>query len=213
MGVNFMRYLDYFPDKHYQVLQLVEQQDKSYKDISKILSLSKSRIAQIYREAKKMQLKAYISHINEASENKIDYKEIYKFIMLSYGHIKYGGTYLEKEYYTILHEFRNGEPGSEYFIKDLPMIIDDCESNDDVLLQIVLMKEKDKMSFKEIGNRLNLTKEKASHLYEHYYHRKIIAAQQTILEKTQINIFFNTHLTGASKMQWQWVLDSFGDLL
>lgn len=163
-------------ERSYEIMLLRDQHDNSYADIAKEYGITTSRVVQIYTRTKRRQIRLYIDHIEEAlgdigiPQVEMVYEDAYKW----YHDLTYAAAYLEKEYKTILDEYRAGEPGMpQQFIADMPPFRP--ELNEQEINQVVEMREVRKTSFREIANMMQMTQAKAKHVYEWFYHKQVIA--------------------------------------
>ena len=106
----------------YKIMLLRNQHGNTFTDIAKECEISITRAAQIYNKQKK-QVQLYINHIavTLGYENIVAVRNVYNAAHECYQNCTYACAYLEKEYKTILIEYRDGEPGMPaQFIKRMP---------------------------------------------------------------------------------------------
>ena len=125
-------------------------------------------------------------------------------------------VYLERTYNDQLNIYRNGIS---------PVIADMCpdiipfrkiDSEELHALEQGILMERDlkKRTYAYIGNKFNVTKEKAFSIYNIYYHNKLLAAISVIQPKVDFNF---THYifrhSGNSKTKWELIKREYGELL
>ena len=171
--------------KAYEIMILRDQYENTYTDIGNEYEISTERVKQLYSRIKLKQINLYIKHIaavTEKSEREIrkDYYDLLNF----YQSRTCVCAYLEEKYKDILTKYRCGEPGMpEKFLKALPPYREDLSPG--ITDKIIKMKEEEKKTFIEIGKELDLTREKARDLYEHFYHKKAMELFEALESKAK----------------------------
>lgn len=159
----------------YQILLFREQQNQSFTAIAHQLGVSPARVRQQYTKMKVRQVRLYIRHIAIAlgHENTAQVRNVFSTAMECYQNYPYACGYLEKTYGEILEVYRAGEPGtSQEILEGLPPC--PAKLGEKEIARIVAMREEEKVGFRAIGRKLNITPEKARHTYEMVYHRKVL---------------------------------------
>ena len=96
----------------------------------------------------------------------------------------YACAYLEKKYKDILIEYREGEPGMPpRFIKNMPPFR--RKLSKETIARVVELREVEKASFITIAKELRMTRAKARHTYDMFYHEKVLALFHDLLEKAE----------------------------
>lgn len=187
----------------YEIMLLRDQYDNFYVDIAKEFEISTNRVIQLYHKTKIKQLRLYARHL--AIVNGHEDTSAFKYMPLydCYGDLKYVSAYLEKEYTEILKEYRAGEPGhsAEFLAELLPPIL---EVSDDMTRQVVDLRENEKKTFIEIGRVMKMTKEQARNTYQRFYHKKWLAACDTVKEtynKDNFRNYYNEYRMAKKRLE------------
>lgn len=100
-----------------------------------------------------------------------------------YNCLKYVAAYFEKEYADILTEYRDGEPGMpDHILRELPPF--QINFSEDVISNIISLREEKGMTYSAIGKEMHITKEKVEKLYNHHYHVLYYKLSGKIIEIT-----------------------------
>lgn len=122
-------------------------------------------------------------------------------------------AYLEKMF-TELNCYRRGKP--ELFLPFYPNLLPyrNLSRKDifDIEMEVVFLKNKRKMSFEDIGDRLKLTKEKVRCIYNWYYHNKVYCAIEELPRENKTVIKEEVlHFSNSSKKQWEYLCKNYPD--
>ena len=154
---------------------LHDVQSKNYSEIAIQYKISPQFVRALYIRISLKKLLYYIKHLSKAygyQDQKL-FRRLYESLFECYANNRYVIAFFEKNFRKTLDEYRAGEPGmAREFILNLPPYVKKWNKN--TILSIVEMREDQKKTYEQIGKQLNITKEKAQQLYEHYYHAKII---------------------------------------
>lgn len=159
----------------YEIMLLRDQYGNTFTAIAKEYERSIARITQLYNKIKCKQARLYINHISVVlgHSNTAQIGKIYADAYMWYQDRSYACAYLEKEYTDILKEYRNGEPGMPaQFIKDMPPFKPKLSKK--TIARVIEMREVEKASFVAIAKDLRMTQAKARHIYEMFYHQKVL---------------------------------------
>lgn len=158
----------------YEIMLLYDQLENTYSDIARKYGLTYSGVIQIYNRIKIKQAKLYINHIAVVMGHKdtSKIKKIYYTAWECYKTQMHACAYLEKIYGDILSEYRAGEPGtSKQLIKSLPPLKQNLSNK--TIARLIEMRESQKLSFKIIAKKLNITQARAREVYNFHYHKKL----------------------------------------
>lgn len=196
----------------YEIMLLRDSYDNNYLDIAKKLEMSTDKIIQIYHRIKIKQLRLYSRHLAIVSGHKDVSEFKYMTLYYCYRDIKYVSAYWENKYTEILKEYRAGESGhSVEFLKALlPPIMDVTE---DMVRQIVNMRENEKKTFIEIGRVMKMTKEKSRSTYEWFYYKKWLAAREKVQEiynSDNCSNFYNEY--GTAKKRFESIIKNYPEI-
>jgi len=171
-------------ERAYEIMLLRDQHDNTFKDIAKEYEISIARVIEIYRRTKVHQIRLYINHISIMldHENTSQIGKVFNDANECYWDRTYAAAYLEKKYADILNEYRAGEPGMPmHFIKNMPPYKSKLSRK--AINRVIEMREKEKASFKKIGNALRITQAKAKRTYDWFYHVKVLAIIEDLQKK------------------------------
>ncbi len=201
----------------YEILLLRDREDYTFANIAKVKKLSALRVSELYRKIKASQIKLYINHLAlvNGHENVKEFKSLYNDIFEWYQDIQHAVAYLEMQYNEILTEYRSGEPGtSEQFIHSLPPF--NAKLYIFQIKLVLILRDKRKKTYVEIGNSLHMTSFKAKSIYEQYYGTKSrelvrwIEADQQIKSGAIWNCYFRNNL--SNKKRYERILQDFPEL-
>lgn len=170
----------------YEIMLLHDQYDNTFTDISKEYEISTERVKQIYNIIKIKQIRLYISHIAFVlgHENTLCIRNVYDSAYECYHEIVYVCAYFEKKYKSVLDEYRAGESGmSEHFIKSMPPF--KSKRSKKTVARVIEMREVEKASYVAIGKELQMTKAKAKHIYEWFYHEQVLEIIKGLQENVE----------------------------
>lgn len=170
----------------YEILLLHDWHGQKFRDIAKEYGLSSSGVQRIYLKIKIRQADLYIHHIAIALGHQ-DVTQIWNQFfdaMESYQDYFLACAYLEKEYGSLLAEYRGGEPGRR------PELIDSLlplkpKLKKRELARLVAMREEKKMTFRAIGERLRLTPIRARKEYDGFYREKVVKIIDSLQEQAE----------------------------
>lgn len=155
----------------YQILEMRMKYNMSYHEIAKKLNKSHILIRKQYRMICACIFKSYSQYLQELGVLKDT-----TYLMDFYKSYPHAIAYLENNYADILSSYRSGTPSLfSDTIVNLPVYR--ILSKDQMATlenRIIHAREKEKKSFISIGNEYNITRNKAKHIYESYYHRKVL---------------------------------------
>ena len=202
----------------YEVMLLCDIDGQTFTDIAKRLGLTASQISLMYNKTMVKQRNLYINHLSIALgyNDRIQVEKIYTQTYECYQSRTYACAYLEKEYRDILTEYRAGEPGMpEKFVENMPPLRG--ELTEEEVMRIVKMREEQRTSYIDIGIELDITKEKAKHTYDRYYHTKALELADILgksansnLEKKEIIYCFLKNCYSAKK-RYEILKEKFDD--
>lgn len=167
----------------YEILLLRDQEDRTFREIGKEHEISPIRARQIYSRIKIRQISLYIRHISIAlgHENTAQVRKIFETASECYQDFPYACAYLEKEYKDILDAYRAGEPGmSERSIQKLPPLRRRLSQK--MISRIVEMRETERATYAVIAEEMRITPEKARHVYDGFYHQKVLKHVKALQE-------------------------------
>lgn len=173
-------------ERAYEIMLLRDQHGNAFTDIAKEYGISHERTRQQYSKIKFRQSRLYINHIattlgyDDASE----IQKVFDAAMACYETWPHACAYLEVQYKGILDEYRAGEPGMPaQFIKKMPPFKPELSTR--AVASVIRMREVENTPFTEIAKKLRITQEKAEHVYQSYYHKKVLACIDALYEKAQ----------------------------
>lgn len=173
-------------ERAYEIMLLHDQHGNTFAEIAKEFEVSRERAKQIYNYLKVKQIRLYVNHIAAAlgHENTSQVAEVYHNAYGCYQDLTYACAYLEKKYKDILIEYREGEPGMPpRFIKNMPPFR--RKLSKETIARVVELREVEKASFITIAKELRMTRAKARHTYDMFYHEKVLALFHDLLEKAE----------------------------
>ena len=162
-------------EQAYAIMLLRDQNNNTFSDIAKEFKLTASTVTQTYNRLKLKQTMLYINQISVVleQENNSQIRNIFEQAYECYHDRTYACAYLEIKYKDILSAYRNGEPGMQsQFINNIPPF--KLKISKKTIERIVVMREIEKISFKEIAQTMHITSAKAEYLYYEYYRRKVL---------------------------------------
>lgn len=162
-------------ERAYQMMLLRDQYNNTFHDIAKEFKISVKRVTEIYRTQKFKQIRLYINHISIVLgyNDNSQIGKVYEQAEECYQDRRYVCAYLEKKYKDILTEYRNGEPEMpQQFLESLPPLKRKLSKK--TVARIIERKETEQASFLEIAKELGITRQKAKHTYDWYYHTKML---------------------------------------
>lgn len=171
--------------RKYDVWVLRDVYGNTFPDIAKEYGVSVGTIVDNYYKILRLKARYYVNHLSivHGYENSAYFREIWRSAYECYYSEKYVVAYFEKEYADILSEYRNGEPGMpERLLRDLPPLRNEFSKH--TISSVIRLRETNGMTYAAIGKRLRMTKEKAEHLYNHFYHNLYYELSEKIMEVT-----------------------------
>lgn len=162
-------------ERPYEIMLLRDQHGNTLTDIAKEYELSVTRTVQVYNKIKITQIRLYINHIAFVlgHEDISQVRKIFDAAYDCYQEWTYACAYLERQYKKILDDYRAGEPGMPLqFIKNMPPFR--AKLSKKVITRLIEMREAEKASYISIANELRVTREKAKHTYEWFYHKQVL---------------------------------------
>ena len=170
----------------YEILLLRDQHGTAFPDLAIEFGISLSRVEQIYNRIKMKQTCLYLQHLANVlgQEHGEQITKLYWDANECYQERVYACAYLEKKYRDILAEYRNGEPGMPpQFIRNMPPFR--VKLSQKTIARVIEMREKEKASFETIGKELHITRKKARHTYQHFYHEQVLELIRDLQEKAE----------------------------
>lgn len=167
-------------ERAYEILLLRDQHDNTFTDIAKEYGITVARVSQIYSRIKVKQIRLYIHHIAAVlgHEDTSQVKKVYDKASECYQDRTFACAYLEKKYKAILDEYRAGEPGMpSQFVRGMPPFRPKLSQK--TIARVIEMREVQKASYETISNELFLTRAKAKHTYEWFYHEQVLEILKT----------------------------------
>lgn len=162
-------------ERPYEIMLLRDQHGNTLTDIAKEYELSVTRTVQVYNKIKITQIRLYINHIAFVlgHEDISQVRKVFDAAYDCYQEWTYACAYLERQYRKILDDYRAGEPGMPLqFIKNMPPFR--AKLSKKVITRLIEMREAEKASYISIANKLRVTREKAKHTYEWFYHKQVL---------------------------------------
>ncbi|MCI8537800.1 MAG: hypothetical protein HFF18_03940 [Oscillospiraceae bacterium] len=160
----------------YGILTLRDQHSFTFKEIATEYGITLIRAREIYNKMQIKQIRLYIRHVSIALGYS-DTSEVYKVFRDAYECYQnptYVRAYLERKYADILAEYRAGEPGlPDAFLRNPPPLKQSLDEQ--TVSRIVELRERRKASFPVIAKELEITPERARHVYDHFYHQKLLS--------------------------------------
>lgn len=174
--IREMPYSELKKDKRaYEMMLLRDWDGSTYANIAKEYGITHGRVVLLYNRVKNRQIRFYLIHIANALGHKdtLQIRKIYERAYECYQDKAYACAYLEKRYQKILEEYREGEPGMHpQFMKNMPPFR--VKWRRGTIERVIQMREVEKASFPTIARALQMTREKARHTYEWFYHTKVL---------------------------------------
>ena len=175
-------------ERAYEIMLLRDQHGNTFTDIAKECERSVARVVQVYNKLKIKQIRLYINHIAVVLgySGTSQVRKIYDDACECYQDLSYAGAYLEKKYKDILTEYRDGEPGMPtQFIRSMPPF--KPKLSEKTVARVVEMREAEKASFAAVAKELRMTRAKARHTYEMFYHKQVLELIRALEEKAESN--------------------------
>lgn len=173
-------------ERVYEIMLLRDQYANTFADIARECEISVARIVQIYNKLKIKQIRLYTNHIAVVlgHSNVSQVRQIYVDAYECYQGWSYACAYLEKIYKDILIKYRGGEPGMPtQFVKSMPPFKPKLSKK--TVARVVEMREIEKASFVAIGKELRMTRAKAKHTYDMFYHSQALELIKALQEKAE----------------------------
>lgn len=170
----------------YKIMLLRDQHGNTFADIAKEFEISAGRAIQIYKKLKLKQIRLYINHIAAVLgyESTLQVKNVFDNAYECYQDRTYACAYLEKKYKDILIEYRDGEPGMPtQFIRNMPPFKPKLSQK--TVARVIELRDVEKASFVTIAKELRMTKAKAKHTYEMFYHKQVLELINALQEKAE----------------------------
>lgn len=170
----------------YDIMVLRDYHNNTFTDIAKDCKISLIRVRQLYSRTKVKQIRLYVRHISIAlgHENTEQVRKVFEIANECYQDYSYACAYLEKEYKDILDEYRAGEPGApELLIKKLPPLKRKLSKK--TVSHIIEMRETENATYDMIAKKFHITPEKARHIYDLFYHQKVLEYVNALEEKAK----------------------------
>lgn len=171
--------------RRYEVWVLRDIYENTFADIAGEYGVSVACIMSDYEKILLLKMQCYVNHLSlvYGYEDTAHFRSIWSSANDCYCSRKYIVAYFEKEYAAILSAYRNGEPGMpERFLQDLPPLR--TKFSKQTVSSVIRLRETDGMTYAAIGKRLRMTKEKAEHLYNSYYHNLYYTLTEKLIETT-----------------------------
>lgn len=196
---------------NYKILEMKFKQGKSYREIATILNTSTGTIGQRYRMFSWSLYRCYFQYLKSIGL-KVDATDIKNF----YESSSHAIAYLEKTYNEELNIFRGGKP--PVFLKIIKSLPPYRKLTDRQLLnlekKIVKARESQTKTFVDIGKELKITPQKARWIYNHYYHKKVIAALDKIKAHTGNDLsYFIFNYSYYPHKRWELLVRDYPDLV
>lgn len=203
--------------RKYGVWLLRDVYGNTFADIARGYGVSQPIVISDYRKILMLKKKYYVNHLSivKGHNDIVHFRKIARNAYDCYYDMKYVVAYLEKEYYDILREYRNGEPGMpEQMLRDLPPLRKRFSKQ--TIFAVVRLRETNRMTYGTIGKRLYMTKEKAEDLYNRYYHALNCSLIEKIVEMTgDTNLgtkYWETYQIGSSKNFFDCLIKEYPEL-
>lgn len=195
----------------YQIVVMRLKEDRSYREIASFFNMSMLSIKQHYRKFCWNLYKCYSQHLKDIGKDidEIDIRNFYE----SYSHAI---AYLEKTYEEPLSIFRGGHP--PIFLEGIKNLPPYKKLTDRQLCnlekKIVDAREYKGKTFADIGKELKLTTEKVRWMYDHYYHKKVLAA----IKKINPDHYFKLSnyifaYSNYSHKRWEMITQNYPELI
>ncbi len=171
--------------RSYEIMILRDQHSNSFSDIAIEHSITSPCVISHYSKIKIRQIRLYINHLSVVNnhDSTAHFREIFRTAYNCYQDYQCAAAYLEKEYRVILIEYRAGEPGMpEQFLAKLPPLRKNRSRK--TIDRVIEMREVEKKTYAEIGKQLRMTRQCAEHLYQSFYHKKVLAILEHIEKET-----------------------------
>ena len=203
--------------RKYDVWVLRDVYENSFADIAKKYGVSVACVINNYEKILFLKMQYYINHLSivQGYDGTAHFRKILSSAYDCYCGRKYTVAYFEKEYADILSEYRNGEPGMpERFLRDLPPLR--IEFSKRTISSVIRLRETDGMTYVAIGKRLRMTKEKAEHLYNSYYHDLFYDLTEKLIEitgdKDLRDKYRKTFQVGSGKKKYDCLIHDYPEL-
>lgn len=207
--MNYEEFIEKYAEN--RKIVMLKHQKNTYKAIAKLLNISSQRVRQRYFDFCYKLYRCYCFHL-ESIQIEIDRSDILTF----YNSIQMAIAYLEKTYKESLNVFRQGEPPIMFgYYKTFPTY---RRLTDKQLLnlekRIVDAKINQNKIYGEIGRELKLTNEKVKHIFDFYYHKKIITAIE-LIEPT-VDFCFSDYIykySHSPQLRWKRIVEEYTELV
>lgn len=170
----------------YEIMLLRDQYANTFTDIAKEYEISVVRVKQIYNRLKIKQNRLYINHIAVilGYKNTLLIGEAFNAAFECYQELSFACGYLEKKYQDILTKYRDGEPGMPaQFIKNMPPF--KSKLSQKTIARVVEMREVEKATYVKIAKELRMTRAKAKHTYDMFYHKQVLKFIKALEDKAE----------------------------
>lgn len=172
--MDFKTFMNQY-ESHYQITNLRLKQEMTFREISELFHVSITRVRQKYRRFLWALLRFYCLYIVKTT-NDSNFKNHMEEVLDFYHIPLYTIAYLETTYKEILDICRDGFP--PVVAIHFPAFRELSPSMESKLMsQVVHARDTDKKDFRTIGQDLDLTREKAISLYDHYYFKHPLKKQ------------------------------------
>lgn len=170
----------------YEIMLQRDQCGSTFAAIAKGYGVTAGRIVQLYRWSKIRQMQLYANRIAIALGHPDTSQIRAEFFCAKewYQDIACACAYLEQKYQEILDEYRDGEPGMpQEFLAALPPL--KSRLSEETVARVVGLREGKNASFAAIAEELGLTRAKAKHVYQMFYHRQVMAHIQSLEDRAK----------------------------
>lgn len=173
-------------EREYEIMIFSDRHNISWSVIAKEYNISTTSASTIYHRMKLKQINLYLNHIaNVLKKDIAELKALYRDAMKCYYGVNYACAYIEKRFNDILTEYRAGEPGMPAeVIENLPQFKPDLDQ--ETVKSLVAMREQEQLPFTKIAKELCITRSKAMHVYDLFYHQKLSEALKILKDKAEI---------------------------
>ena len=201
-------------EKHkigYEIACLRYQKNKRYKEIARQFNLSDYNVREKHKKFLYDVLDFYIKSLKKM-HIEIDKWELYDFYYSFFLTV----AYLEKTYSAHLQFLRHGKPPiiPENHVEFPPFRTLTEENILEYEKYILEAIEQHKKKYSDIGQELDLSKEKVVHIYNNYYHKKIRIALDRI--RPTVGSSIDEYIYGSSYRsykRWQLIVNEYPKLV
>lgn len=170
----------------FRILTLRNWYGRTFRDISAEYGITPIQAREIYNRIQIRQIHLYIRHIS-ITFGYCDTLKIHKVFRTAYECYRSAPhvcAYLEQQYKEILDAYRAGEPGmSETFLRSLPPLKQSLSETE--ISRIVELRERKRASYSVIAEEMDLTPERAKHVYHDVYRRKLSVCVHELQESAE----------------------------